>query len=98
MLDLAGMSSSESSGISDNLLDVSILSVGKKLFVRETSVDITRSEINTVSSSLLSQGIRGRECVEKCKSIESVLLEASDVGDALVGPTIFSLKMTSRRT
>lgn len=97
MSDLAGMSSSESSGTSDISLDVSPSSACNEVSAVGTSVDIAGSEICTVSSASLSQGISGRESVGKGKSAESVLPRVSDAGNALVGPTTFSSKMTSRR-
>lgn len=90
------MSSSESSGRSDNSLDVSLLLTCNELSVVDTSINIAGSETCTVLSALLSQGISGRESIGKNKSAESVLLRVSNAGNALVGPTTFLSKMTLR--
>lgn len=64
------------------------------LFAVRDSAGMTGAKIAVISSAPFSHGISGRERVGKFKSM---LSEVSVVGNALVGPTEFSSKTTSRR-
>lgn len=89
-------------GRSDNLLDVSILSVRNKTFSGKSSVHElfagvifvgkTGFKVCMVSFISLSQGIKESDSIEKHRPIKSTLL-ISNIGNALGGPTVFLSKI-----
>lgn len=89
---MAGISLSELLNISYSSLDVLTFN---KLYIRRDLTDIIGSESCAVWFVVLSQGINGRENIEKSKLTKSVLSKVSDkVKSNTQGLTKFLSKIT----